>query len=140
MGTLAIPAIDWLAIMPVLLTSGLGLLLLGLGLYVDDDETLGWVTLIGLAITGVATALLAGQKTVTFGGTFALDSYAVFFDVLFLFAGVVVVLMSMTYLERTGIPAGDYYYSAFHCKAGGNGLSHIVGASRSEDHRYLAFE
>jgi NADH-quinone oxidoreductase subunit N len=109
MGTLAIPAIDWLAILPVLLTSGLGILLLTLGLYVDDDETLGWVTLIGLGLTGVATALLSGQKISTFGGTFALDAYAVFFDLLFLFAGMVVVLMSMTYLERTGIPAGDYY-------------------------------
>jgi NADH-quinone oxidoreductase subunit N len=107
--TLALPAIDWLAVLPVGLTSMLGLVLLALGLFVDDDETLGWVTLIGLGVTAVVTTLLAGQKSITFNGTFALDGYAVFFDVIFLVAGMLVVLMSMTYLEGTGIPAGDYY-------------------------------
>lgn len=107
--TLALPAINWLAVLPVGLTSMLGLVLLALGLFVDDDETLGWVTLIGLAATAIVTALLAGQKAVTFNGTFALDAYGVFFSVIFLVAGILVVLMSMTYLEGTGIPAGDYY-------------------------------
>ncbi|MCC6847976.1 MAG: NADH-quinone oxidoreductase subunit N [Deltaproteobacteria bacterium] len=109
MEQLLLPAIDWLAVLPVGLTSILGLVLLALGLFVDDDETLGWITLIGLAVTAVATACLAGQKSITFNGTFALDAYALFFDLLFLVAGIVVVLMSMTYLEGTGIPSGDYY-------------------------------
>jgi len=109
MEALALPAINWLAVIPVGLTSLLGLLLLALGLFVDDDETLGWLALIGLSLTAVATVLLAGQKISTFNGTYALDGYAVFFDMLFLFAGIIVVLMSMTYLEGTGIPAGDYY-------------------------------
>ena len=51
MEALALPAINWLAVLPVGLTSLLGLALLGLGLFVDDDETLGWVTLIGLVVT-----------------------------------------------------------------------------------------
>ena len=51
MEALTLPAIDWLAILPLLLASGLGLLLLALGLFVDDDETLGWITLIGLVVT-----------------------------------------------------------------------------------------
>ena len=109
METLALPAINWLAVLPLGLISALGLVLLGLGLFIDDDETLGWVTLVGLGLTAVVTMLLAGQKVSTFNGTLALDGYAVFFDLLFLFAGILVVLMSMTYLEGTGIPAGDYY-------------------------------
>ena len=109
METLTLPAINWLAVLPVGLTSILGVALLTLGLFVDDDETLGWVALVGLGLTAVVTVLLAGQKASTFNGTFALDGYAIFFDLLFLFAGIVVVLMSMTFLEGTGIPAGDYY-------------------------------
>jgi len=109
MEALALPPINWLAVLPVGFTSLLGLALLGLGLFVDDDETLGWVTLVGLVVTAIVTACLAGQKAITFNGTFALDAYAIFFDLLFLFAGIVVVLMSMTYLEGTGIPSGDYY-------------------------------
>jgi NADH-quinone oxidoreductase subunit N len=110
METLALPSINWLAVLPLGLTSLLGLVLLALGLVVDDDESLGWVMLVGLVVTAIATACLAaGEKASTFNGTFALDGYAIFFDMLFLFAGIVVVLMSMTYLEGTGIPAGDYY-------------------------------
>ncbi|MEB2284572.1 MAG: hypothetical protein B6D46_00795 [Polyangiaceae bacterium UTPRO1] len=109
MERLLLPAIDWLAVLPVGLTALLGFVLLALGLFADDDETLGWITLIGLAVCAVVTACLAGQKSMTFAGTFALDGYALFFDLLFLVAGMVVVLMSMTYLEGTGIPAGDYY-------------------------------
>jgi NADH-quinone oxidoreductase subunit N len=109
MDALTIPAIDWLAVLPVGLTSLLGILLLALGLFIDDDETLGWVTVIGLVVSAVATAVLAGQKVSTFNGTFALDAYAVFFDLLFIVTGILVVLMSMTYLEGTGIPSGDYY-------------------------------
>ena len=109
MEPLVLPAINWLAVIPVGLASLLGLVLLALGLFVDDDETLGWVTLIGLGVTAIATACLGGQKALTFNGTFAIDAYAIFFDLLFLVAGMVVVLMSMTYLEGTGIPSGDYY-------------------------------
>ncbi len=110
MEVLTLPPINWFAVVPVGLVTLLGLVLLALGLYVDDDESLGWVALVGLVISAIATACLAaGEKATTFNGTFALDGYAIFFDVLFIVAGIVVVLMSMTYLEGTGIPAGDYY-------------------------------
>ena len=104
------PAIAWSALLPIMLVSGLGILLLGAGLYTDDEETLGWGALVGLVVTGIVTLLLVGADGVrTFNGTFALDGYALFFDWLFLAAGALVVLMSMSYLGETDIEPGEYY-------------------------------
>lgn len=105
----AFPDISWAALLPLLLTSSLGIVVLLAGLFVEDDETLGWLTLAGLAGSTVLTVILVGQKVSSFKGTFALDGYALFFDLLFLVAGMLVVLMSMNFLEETGIPPGEYY-------------------------------
>ncbi len=106
---IALPDINWLAILPVLLTSGLGVALLCSGLFTDDEEVLGWGAIVGLCGTMLVTALLAGQRASTLQGTVALDGYAIFFALLFLAAGVLVVLMSMNAVAETGMPAGEYY-------------------------------
>jgi NADH-quinone oxidoreductase subunit N len=104
------PEVSWPALLPVMMVSGLGILLLGAGLFTDDEEVLGWDALAGLIATAIVTLLLAGGERVrTFNGTFALDGFALYFDVLFLVAGVLVVLMSMNYLSETDIVPGEYY-------------------------------
>jgi NADH-quinone oxidoreductase subunit N len=112
------PAIDWIALLPLLLTSGLGLLLLGAGLFIDDDEVLGWGALVGLGITWITTALLIGQQASAFNGTLVLDGYALFFDLLLLGVAVLVVLMSMGYVEEIGMGGGEYYALVLFALAG----------------------
>jgi NADH-quinone oxidoreductase subunit N len=107
-----------IAIVPLVLVSGWGLVLLTAGLFVDDDEVLGWTAIVGLAISLVATAVLIGQHTSAFNGTFALDGYALFFDLLTIGVGILVVLMSMNYLDETGIPPGEYYALLLFALAG----------------------
>ncbi len=99
----------WVALLPLLLTSGLGLSFLVAGLFTTDDEVLGWGALAGLGVTLIATALLFGQRAAAFKGTLVLDDYAVFFDVLLVGAAMLVVLMSMSYVEETGMEGGEYY-------------------------------
>jgi NADH-quinone oxidoreductase subunit N len=106
---LALPAVDWLALLPVILISGLGCALLASALFVDDAEVLGWGTIVGLLGTTIVSMLLTGRGEPTLGGTYVLDGYAIFFTVLILVAGALVVLMSMNYLDDTDIPAGEYY-------------------------------
>jgi NADH-quinone oxidoreductase subunit N len=106
---IAFPDINWSALLPLLLVSGSALLVLGAGLLTDDAEVLGWGAITGLVVTLITTATLIGQRVATFRHTFALDGYAIFFDLLILGAGVLVVLMSMSYLEESGIGAGEYY-------------------------------
>jgi NADH-quinone oxidoreductase subunit N len=112
------PTIDWIALLPLLLTSALGLLLLGAGLFTDDDEVLGWGALVGLGITWIVTALLIGQHATAFNDTFVLDAYAVFFDLLLLGVAILVVLMSMGYVEELGMGCGEYYALVFFALAG----------------------
>ncbi|MBI3770431.1 MAG: NADH-quinone oxidoreductase subunit N [Deltaproteobacteria bacterium] len=115
---MTLPAIDWIALLPLLLVSGLGSVCLGAGLFVDDDEVLGWGALVGLAITLVATALTIGRRASAFNGTFVLDGYACFFDLLILAVGILVVLMSMSYVQETGVGAGEYYALVLFAIAG----------------------
>jgi NADH-quinone oxidoreductase subunit N len=115
---MTMPAIEWLALLPFLLVSGLGMVCLGAGLFVDDDEVLGWGALVGLGITFVAIAVTIGQRASAFNGTLVLDGYALFFDLLIIAVGMLVVLMSMSYVEETGIGAGEYYALVLFAIAG----------------------
>jgi NADH-quinone oxidoreductase subunit N len=112
------PAIDWIALVPLLLTSGLGLLFLLAGLFVEDDEVLGWGALVGLGVTFGISTLLIGHRASAFNDTLVLDSYALFFDLLLLGVAMLVVLMSMSYVEETGTGAGEYYALLFFALAG----------------------
>jgi len=112
------PAIDWIALLPLLLTSGLGLVFLTAGLFVTDDEVLGWGALVGLGVTFGVSALLIGQHGAAFNGTLVLDGYGLFFDLLLLAVAILVVLMSMAYVEETGMGGGEYYALLFFALAG----------------------
>ena len=112
------PDINWLVLLPLVLASGLGLTLLCAALFTDDDEVLGWGALVGLGLTMIVSALIAGQWATTFNGTFALDGYALFFDLLILGVGILIVLMSMNYIEDIGIAAGEYYALVVFALAG----------------------
>jgi NADH-quinone oxidoreductase subunit N len=113
------PDVSWPALVPLLLVSGLGIVLLASGLFVEDEEVLGWEALAGLAVTLVVTLLLIPAEHVrTFHGTFALDGYALFFDLLFIGAGMLVVLMSMDYIDETSIKPGEYYALLMFALAG----------------------
>ena len=112
------PDISWIALLPLLLVSGCGLLMLGAGLFIDDGEVLGWGAMTGLVVTLITTATLIGQRISTLHHTFALDGYAIFFDLLILGVGVLVVLMSMNYLDETDIGAGEYYALVLFALAG----------------------
>ncbi|HEY2386466.1 MAG TPA: NADH-quinone oxidoreductase subunit N [Candidatus Binatia bacterium] len=112
------PAIDWIVLLPLLLISGFGLVFLMAGLFVTDDEVLGWGALIGLGVTFGVSVLLIGQHATAFNGTLVLDGYALFFDLLMLAVAILVVLMSMSYVEETGMGAGEYYALLFFALAG----------------------
>ena len=54
-------------------------------------------------------ALRSPELTVGFGGMFVLDSFSIFFKVLFLLAGILTLLVSGRWLERSGVGGGEYY-------------------------------
>ena len=65
--------------------------------------------LLGIVFSGFAVYQLRDTREAGFGGLVMVDSFFVFFSLVFLLAAAVVVLMSMRYLELEGENEGEYY-------------------------------
>ena len=108
---MTLPDFSWLALLPMLIVSGTSCAVLVADLFVEgpDREGLGWIGLVGLLCAAIAAALLWGTPESAFGGSLALDRYALFFDVVFCLTGALTLLMSMDYLHTIGLGGGEYY-------------------------------
>jgi NADH-quinone oxidoreductase subunit N len=105
------PDISWLALLPVLVVTASGFLVLLADLFVEgpDREGLGWIGILGFAVTAITSALLWNTHESGFGGAVIVDRYALFFDVLFSLAASLTLLMSMDYLESIDVRCGEFY-------------------------------
>ncbi len=108
---MTVPSISWVVALPAILATLTGLLVLlaDLGMEGPDRDALGWLGILGLAVTAAASAVLWNTHTTSFAGGLTADRYAVFFNVLFCLAGILTLLQSMNYLQTTDIHGGDYY-------------------------------
>jgi NADH-quinone oxidoreductase subunit N len=106
-----LPPVNWLALLPAVIPTFTGLLVLcwDLGLKTEEHHRLAWAGIIGLVITAVVSFCLLGRNELAFNGSIALDSYAMFFNLVFCLAGILTFLMSISYLNTAGIYAGEYY-------------------------------
>ena len=105
------PAIDLRAIAPalVLTVTGLVILLLDLLPPANRKEHLGFIGLAGVVASLVITLSLWGSDLRAFRGMVVLDSYALFFNLAIGYATGLVLLLSLDYLRRYGIEAGEFY-------------------------------
>ncbi len=103
---------DFFYLLPeiVLTTGALVLLLADLMVPRDKQSILAWVTLAVLGATAVALVPVAGVNVQVSRGLIAVDTFALFFKVLFLIAAALTVLMSVRFLEVEGTRAGEYYF------------------------------
>ncbi|MBI2461434.1 MAG: NADH-quinone oxidoreductase subunit N [Candidatus Rokubacteria bacterium] len=108
---LAFPVIGWRVITPMLLVTGTGFACLLLDLLPPKERKghVAAVGLLGLALAGLATGLLWGQRETAFREMVALDEFALFFNLLFCVATGLVLLLSHGYIRRQGIEQGEYY-------------------------------
>jgi NADH-quinone oxidoreductase subunit N len=111
------PTVNLFAIVPLLIIVGWGLALMIVDLFVSpaNKRLIGWLALAGYAVAFVSTLTLWGQEWGAFapvGGTamVLVDNYSNFLNALFLLTGGLSVLLSVHYLERTGLQRGEYYY------------------------------
>lgn len=65
--------------------------------------------LIGIGFSGFQLWQLRGSTEVAFKGLLVVDSFFVFFSMIFLLATALVILMSIRYLEEEGEHEGEYY-------------------------------
>ena len=107
-GALVFPAIDLRAVAPALVLSVTAVLVMLLDLLPPRDRKahLGFVGLAGVLASLVLTLRLWGADTRAFHGMVALDSYALFFNLVIGYATGLVLLFSMDYLRRQGMESG----------------------------------
>jgi len=114
------PEVAWLPLLPVLVVTGTGFLVLLADLFIEgpDREGLGWIGIVGFAVTAIVSALLWNTHESGFGGGIVVDRYALFFDVLFSLAASLTLLMSLDYLESIDVRSGEFYALVLFATAG----------------------
>ena len=96
---------------PQLVLLGTALLVLALDLILGEAKKrwLPYVALLGLVATFVATWTLWGRPEALFEGVFAVDRYALFFQIVAVLATGLVILASSGYLEGRTSHRGEFY-------------------------------
>ena len=108
---IALQNVNLWAIMPslILVCFGMGLLLINVFLPRGTTKHAVWISLIGLAVTGLFVFKGWGNPQYGFNDAVALDNFAGFFNITFLVAAALTILMSDDYLRREGYPVSEYY-------------------------------
>ncbi len=109
---LELPKVNYAYLAPELLLIFLALVVLFADLYWwrGRNRILGWLTIGSLAAAGVMTLPLLGETGTTLAKALVVDPFALFFKLVFLGAGVLIVLVSMDYIARNKLPwSGEYY-------------------------------
>ncbi|MBI2466695.1 MAG: NADH-quinone oxidoreductase subunit N [Candidatus Rokubacteria bacterium] len=108
---IAIPGLVWPVLAPMLIVTGAAVacLLLDLLPPLDRKGHLAAAGLVGLAGALVVSVILWGQPPARFQRMVALDDFALFFNAIFCVTTALVLLLSIGYVRRQGVEAGEYY-------------------------------
>jgi NADH-quinone oxidoreductase subunit N len=108
------PDLDYHALMPEIVLTGVLVLLLLVDLLLDERSKWATSTIAGVGILGalvpVLTLAVDGADRTMFGGAYAVDNFALVFKALFLVSAYVVVLMSTEYIGEGDYYEGEYYF------------------------------
>ena len=104
--------INWQLLMPELVIALTLIIVLVFDLFDSISKTvLGWMTIVGAGIALWVSIQMhqAGRVGVEFNEMFKVDSFSLFFNIIFLVSTILVVLISMSYLDRGDRKQGPYY-------------------------------
>ena len=104
--------INWQLLMPELVIVLTLLIVLVFDLFDSISKTvLGWMTIVGagIALWVSIDMHLAGRVGPQFYEMFKVDNFSLFFNIIFLVSTILVVLISMSYLDRGDRKQGPYY-------------------------------
>ena len=108
---ISIPTLDLLVIAPeiVVLVTALLVMVADLVLGKEHKGRLAWLSLVGVvAAAGVSYAIWDGSGT-QLQEMLVADGYALFLNLVILFAAALAILLSVEYAARTGLAQGEYY-------------------------------
>ena len=111
METLAMPALNFAAIMPELILSIVAMVLLLVNVFVPSERKayLGWMSLIGIIVSFVPIFDGWNSPQSGFNGTVLQDNFALFFKGIFLVSAALSILISDQYMQREKIDRGELY-------------------------------
>jgi len=111
METIAMPAINFAAIMPEIILSVVAMLLLLVNVFVPtkDKAYLGYLSIIGIAVACVSAVGGWGNPQSGFGGAIIQDNFAIFFKVIYLVSSALVILISDRYMAQEECNHGELY-------------------------------
>lgn len=111
-----VPTFDLRILAPVLIVGGWGMLLMLLDMFIplNQKNRAPWLTVIGLGIAFVQTIAMWGFSGSAFTPAdghpmIVVDNFATFLNALFILTGFFTVLLSVNYLQRTGLDKPEYY-------------------------------
>lgn len=114
METLAMPAINFAAIMPETILSVVAMALLLVNVFVPTEQKayLGYLSLIGIIVTffSVVSGWNAPPELQSgFNGSVLQDNFALFFKAIFLVSAALSILITDQYMQREGCNRGELY-------------------------------
>ena len=111
METIPLPAVQLGPILPEIIMTALVCLVILVDLFLSPSRKgfVGFLTLVGLVVTGIFLARMVGQDTRAFGGMYRVDDFSTFFKFIFLGVTFLTVLISFRYLKIEEINLGEYY-------------------------------
>jgi NADH-quinone oxidoreductase subunit N len=109
----AIPeTIDYVRILPELVLSAFGILIMLLDPLVDEEKSqkaLGLIALVGAGAGLLSTWYMSQFPGLAFSNNIRIDSFSIFFSMLVIAIAAVVTLTSFEYMAVQGLRAGEYY-------------------------------
>src|SRR5437763_7454997 len=105
-------SIDYVRILPEIVLSLFGILVMVLDPLVDEDNSqkaLGYISFIGTIAALLATWYMAQSPGLAFSNIVRVDSFSTFFTFLVVAIAAVVILTSFEYMAVQRIRAGEYY-------------------------------
>ncbi len=110
--TFSIPAVDYLRILPELVLTAFGMIVMLVEPFLDehnDRKGVGLLAFIGTLAAIAATFLQIGFEGTSWFGMVRVDAFSIFFHLVVGFVAAVVILASFEYLSVQRIRAGEYY-------------------------------
>ncbi len=116
----AMQNVNFAAIMPSLVLSCFGMAVLLINVFSPRGKTnhVAWISILALVVTAFVSISGWNNPQAGFAGTVELDNFATFFNITFILAAGLTILMSDDYLKREGYPIGEYYPLILFATAG----------------------
>jgi len=111
MDMITIPAVNITPILPEILLSVLAMALLLINVFTPGGKKayLGYISFVGILVTGLLVVTGWGGHVESFSGSVVQDNFASFFKIIFLVSAGLAILISDQYMEREGCNHGELY-------------------------------